>query len=101
MRPLCISCSRLALVSKAMVVGGGLAQAAEVVEHLARRLLEHGERDLVLGLTEDRIEDGPEEPADAREHCWPPKGRRIARVGEDKPTARGFGQGRQRRSRGA
>ena len=48
--------------------GGRLAQAAQVVEHLPHRLLEHGEGNLVLGLPEDRVEDGLEEPADAREH---------------------------------
>ena len=48
--------------------GGGLAQAAQVVEHLPHRLLEHGEGHLALGLAQDGVEDGLEEPADAGEH---------------------------------
>ena len=52
--------------------GGRLPQRAQVVEHLAHGLLEHGDGDLRLRLAQDGVEDGREEASDAREHCEPP-----------------------------
>src|SRR6185503_13677994 len=63
--------------------GGGLAEGAQIVQHLAHRLLEHGEGDLPLRLAEDCVEDGLEEPADAREHPRLPQERR----GEDSTSS--------------